>query len=55
MAYERTMAETIDWARTLLALGQSTVDDSTVDGTLDVVLKHVSDHARARKHLWLKR
>jgi MoxR-like ATPase len=49
-----SIAETIDWARTLLALGLSTVDDATVGGTLGVVLKHVSDHARARKHLGLK-
>jgi len=49
-----SIAETIDWARTLLALGLSTVDDATVGGTLGVVLKHVSDHARARKQLGLK-
>ncbi|GAA3474555.1 MULTISPECIES: AAA family ATPase [Nonomuraea] len=48
-----SVAETIDWARTLLALGREELDESTVAGTLGVVLKHASDQARARKELGL--
>src|SRR5262249_20665518 len=48
-----SIAETIDWARTLLALGLSTVDDEAVRATLGVVLKHRSDHARAATELRL--
>jgi MoxR-like ATPase len=48
-----SIAETIDWARTLLALGMSTVDEEAVRATLGVVLKHRSDHARATAELRL--
>ncbi|MER7502849.1 MoxR family ATPase [Nonomuraea pusilla] len=48
-----SVAETVDWARTLLALGREDLDEATVAGTLGVVLKHVSDHARAVKELGL--
>lgn len=42
-----SVAESIDWARTLLALGHTELDDVTVRETLGVVLKHRSDHQRA--------
>ncbi|WP_250285494.1 MULTISPECIES: AAA family ATPase [unclassified Frankia] len=42
-----SIAETIDWARTVLALGIDTFDEEAVASTLGVVLKHVSDQARA--------
>ncbi|MGW0179664.1 AAA family ATPase [Nocardia sp. NPDC003345] len=42
-----SVAESIDWARTLLALGHTELDDATVRETLGVVLKHRSDHQRA--------
>ena len=48
-----SIAETIDWARTLLALGLSTVDEKVVADTIGVVLKHRSDHARAAAELRL--
>ena len=48
-----SIAETIDWARTLLALGLEQLDDAALAATLGVVLKHASDHARARKELEL--
>ena len=48
-----SVAETIDWARTLLALGIDVLDESAIAGTLGVVLKHNSDHARAAKELGL--
>jgi len=46
-----SLAESIDWARTLLALGVDTLDGAAVAGTLGVVLKHTADHARAIKEL----
>lgn len=46
-----SVAETIDWARTLLALGHTELDDTTVRETLGVVLKHRSDHQRALAEL----
>jgi len=48
-----SIAESIDWARTLVALGLDTLDESTVAQTLGVVLKHASDHIRATKELGL--
>jgi MoxR-like ATPase len=46
-----SVAETIDWARTLLALGATTLDEKMTSSTLGVVLKHATDHTRARKEL----
>ncbi|MCX5042768.1 MoxR family ATPase [Aldersonia sp. NBC_00410] len=48
-----SVAETIDWGRTLLALGLDTLDDAAVQATLGVVLKHRSDHERATAELKL--
>ncbi|MFC4531186.1 AAA family ATPase [Sphaerisporangium dianthi] len=48
-----SIAETIDWAHTLLALGRSDLDAATTAGTLGVVLKHASDQSRAIKDLGL--
>ncbi|WP_424535768.1 AAA family ATPase [Sphaerisporangium viridialbum] len=48
-----SIAETIDWAHTLLALGRTDLDEATTAGTLGVVLKHASDQARAVKELGL--
>jgi MoxR-like ATPase len=48
-----SIAESIDWARTLVALGLETMDEETVNTTLGVVLKHASDHVRAAKELGL--
>ncbi len=48
-----SVAETIDWARTLLALNIGTLDEESIAATLGVVLKHHSDHARAAKELGL--
>lgn len=46
-----SVAETIDWARTLLALGAATLDEKTVHDTLGVILKHNDDLDRARTSL----
>jgi MoxR-like ATPase len=48
-----SIAETIDWANTLLALGRTELDEATIGATLGVVLKHASDQTRARKELGL--
>jgi len=46
-----SVAETIDWGRTLLALGIDTLDDAAVRSPLGVVLKHQSDQQRAAGEL----
>jgi MoxR-like ATPase len=48
-----SVAETIDWGRTLLALGMDTLDDDAVRATLGVVLKHRSDQVKATAELHL--
>ncbi|MCW2679050.1 MAG: coxD2 [Frankiales bacterium] len=48
-----SISESIDWARTLLALGLDTLDEAAVKDTLGVVLKHASDHDRAGTQLKL--
>jgi MoxR-like ATPase len=48
-----SISESIDWARTLLALGLDTLDETAVKDTLGVVLKHASDHERAGTQLKL--
>jgi MoxR-like ATPase len=49
-----SIAETIDWARTLVALGTGTLDPATIDATLGVILKHSSDVDRAVRELKLR-
>jgi MoxR-like ATPase len=49
-----SIAESVDWARTLVALGSSTLDPETIDATLGVVLKHSSDLDRAVRELRLR-
>ena len=48
-----SVAETIDWGRTVLALGMDTIDDATIAATLGVVLKHQSDQIKASGELRL--
>jgi MoxR-like ATPase len=48
-----SIAESIDWAKTLVALGIDTLDEDAVQTTLGVVLKHASDHTRAAEQLKL--
>jgi MoxR-like ATPase len=42
------VAESIDWASALAALGKSEIDERTVDATLGSVLKYQEDQARVR-------
>jgi MoxR-like ATPase len=46
-----SIAESVDWARTLIALQIDSLDAAAIDRTLGVVLKHVSDQTRARRAL----
>ena len=46
-----SVAETIDWARTLVALGAKTLDPQVVGESLGVILKHQDDIAKARAKL----
>src|SRR4029077_14604291 len=48
-----SIAESVDWARTLVALEIGDLDETAVARTLGVVLKHASDHDRAVKELRL--
>ncbi len=48
-----SIAESIDWAQTLVALGLDTLDEAAMKETLGVVLKHASDHERAATQLKL--
>jgi MoxR-like ATPase len=48
-----SVAETIDWGRTVLALGLDTIDDEMIGATLGVVLKHQSDQVKASGELRL--
>jgi MoxR-like ATPase len=48
-----SIAESVDWARTLVALEIGDLDEAAVARTLGVVLKHASDHDRAVKELRL--
>ena len=50
-----SIAESIDWARTLIALEIGDLDEAAVAATLGVVLKHASDHERAVRELKLRR
>ena len=49
-----SVAETIDWARALRALGAAELTDAVATRTLGVVLKHEHDQAKAREHLRLE-
>ncbi|GAA2069035.1 MoxR family ATPase [Aeromicrobium halocynthiae] len=46
-----SVSETIDWARTLLALGADVLDDEVMRDSLGVILKHADDAAKARQGL----
>ncbi|MFT4008566.1 MAG: MoxR family ATPase [Nocardioidaceae bacterium] len=46
-----SIAESVDWARTLVALEVGDLDEEAITKTLGVVLKHSSDHERARAAL----
>ena len=49
-----SIAESVDWARTLIALEIGDLDEKAIADTLGVILKHDSDHQRAVKELRLR-
>ncbi|MGQ9903376.1 MAG: AAA family ATPase [Anaerolineae bacterium] len=46
-----SVAETVDWAKALVAINARHLDDKTLNDTLTVILKHESDIQRARRAL----
>ena len=44
------VAETIDWAQALAALGRATLDERSVAVTLGTILKYREDQERVRSH-----
>ena len=44
-----SVSETLDWARTLLLLGKSTIDEQTYKETLHILLKYQTDILKAAK------
>jgi hypothetical protein len=42
------VAETIDWANALAALGRATIDERAVEVTLGTILKYREDQERTR-------
>nr|WP_253865055.1 MoxR family ATPase [Prauserella halophila] len=50
-----SIAESVDWARTLLALGAETLDEEVVRATLGVILKYETDQRKALSELRLDR
>lgn len=49
-----SIAESVDWARTLVALEIGELDEKAIADTLGVVLKHASDQEKAIKELRLR-
>lgn len=46
-----SVSETIDWAKSLVAINADKIDQTTLEETLTVLLKHDSDSQRARRML----
>jgi MoxR-like ATPase len=44
------VAETLDWANALAALGRTEIDERSVDATLGTILKYREDQERTRAH-----
>jgi hypothetical protein len=49
-----SIAESVDWARTLVALEIGELDEKAIADTLGVVLKHASDQDKAVRELRLR-
>jgi MoxR-like ATPase len=46
-----SISETLDWARSLVALNADTLDKKTLDNTLSVLLKHETDLRKVKRQL----
>jgi MoxR-like ATPase len=53
LAKPPSVAETVDWARALVAIGVDTVDDPEAGAALPALLKHAGDVTQAYEHLGL--
>jgi MoxR-like ATPase len=47
-----SISETLDWAKALVTLNANALDDTTLENTLSVLLKHEADLQRARRTLF---
>jgi MoxR-like ATPase len=47
-----SISETLDWAKALVTLNADSLDKTTLDSTLSVLLKHESDLQQARRQLF---
>ena len=47
-----SISETLDWAKALVTLNASSLDEATLETTLSVLLKHESDLQRAKRQLF---
>jgi MoxR-like ATPase len=47
-----SISETLDWAKALVALNASNLDEATIETTLTVLLKHEADLQRAKRQLF---
>jgi len=47
-----SISETLDWAKALVALNASNLDEATIQTTLTVLLKHEADLQRAKRQLF---
>lgn len=46
-----SISETLDWARSLVALNANSLDKKTLDNTLNVLLKHESDLRKVKRQM----
>ncbi|MEZ4673520.1 MAG: MoxR family ATPase [Caldilineaceae bacterium] len=46
-----SISETLDWAKALVALNAKSLDEQTLDNTLNVLLKHESDLNKAKRRM----
>jgi len=46
-----SISETLDWAKSLVALNSKQLDAATLDTTLSVLLKHESDLSKVKRRL----
>jgi len=46
-----SISETLDWARSLVALNADSLDEKTIENTLSVLLKHESDLRKAKRRV----
>jgi predicted component of type VI protein secretion system len=46
-----SISETLDWARSLVALNADSLDKKTLDNTLSVLLKHETDLRKVKRQL----